>query len=104
MVITLDNNQTKNTEKIPVEFESSFLFQSKDFFQTGLIRIDYDRIDKRFLPFIFQSIEENCYYLSSNLIQKWFNTLLLVNRTCDIAKQFLMGDKNQITYLFQDEK
>jgi hypothetical protein len=103
VVITLENNSTVETNKIPIEFESAGIFISNDSFQTGFIRIDQEKLAKQFLPFIYFCSEENLFYLSSNLIQKWFNTLILVNQTCAIAKRFLIGDKNHITCLLKEQ-
>jgi len=103
VVITLENNSTVETNKIPIEFESAGIFISNDLFQTGFIRIDQEKLAKQFLPFIYFCSEENLFYLSSNLIQKWFNTLILVNQTCAIAKRFLIGDKNHITCLLKEQ-
>lgn len=75
--------------------KSSCVFVSNDSFQTGSIRIDPENVNKEFLPFVIQSS------LSSNLIEKWFNTLILVNQTCSIARRFLMGNPNHITCLLQ---
>jgi hypothetical protein len=103
VVITLDNNQTINTNKNSIEIQSSYIFISNDLFQTGFLHIDQEKILKEFLPFIYFSSEDNRFYLSSNLIQKWFNTLILVNQTCSIVKRFLIGDKNHITCLFKQQ-
>jgi len=101
--ITLDNNQIINSNKESIEFESSCRLISNDSFQTGFIHIDQDKIAKQYLPFIYFSSDDNLYYLSSNLIQKWFNTLILVNQTCSIAKRFLIGDKSHITCLLKPQ-
>jgi len=103
VVITLENNSTISTNRIFSELESSCVFISNDCFQTGLIRIDQEKIAKEFLPFISHSSEDNLCYLSSNLIQKWFQTLILVNQTCAIVKRFLLGNKNHITCLLKEQ-
>ena len=77
--------------------ESSCVFVSNDCFQTGFIRVDPEKISKEFLPFLVHSS------LSSNFIQKWFDTLILVNQTCTIARRFLMGNPNHITCLLQQQ-
>jgi hypothetical protein len=91
------------TKKVSVEQDPSFIFISNDSFQTGFIRIEQEKIPKHFLPFISYSQEENSYYLSSNLIQQWFHTLILVNQTCAIAKRFLTGDGSHITCLIKQK-
>jgi hypothetical protein len=108
VVITLENKNKEQDEiisnkKTPIEEESSCIFISNDSFHTGFIRIDQEKLAKHFLPFIFHSTEENSSYLSSNLIQQWFNTLILVNQTCDIAKRFLTGDGSHITCLIKQQ-
>jgi hypothetical protein len=103
VVTTLENNRTIDTDKISMEFESSWIFISNDSFQTGFIRLDQEKIAKQFLPFVYFSSEENLFYLSSNLIQKWFNTLILVNQTCAIAQRFLTGDGSHITCLIKQQ-
>jgi hypothetical protein len=103
VVITLENKQIPKTDKIPIESEPSFIFVSNDSFQTGFIRIDQEKLPKQFSPFISYYSEENVSYLSSNLIQQWFNTLMLVNQTCAIAKRFLLGNKNHITCLLKEQ-
>jgi hypothetical protein len=103
-VISLENHSTVSSNRIFQESKSSCLFISNDCFQTGLIRIDPEKIPKEFLPFISHSFEDNLYYLSSNLIQKWFQTLILINQTCTIVKRFLLGDKNHITCLLKEQE
>lgn len=107
VVITLENKTKEQDETLltkkqtPIEQESLYIFLSNDSFHTGFIRIDQEKIPKHLLPFIYHSLEDNLYYLSSNLIQHWFNTLILVNQTCDIAKRFLKGDGSHITCLIK---
>ena len=108
VVITLENktkeqNDTTLTKKGPVEPEPSFVFVSNDSFQRGFLHVDQAKIAKQFLPFIFHSLENDHYYLSSNLFQQWFNTLILVNQTCAIAKRFLTGDGSHITCLIKQQ-
>ncbi len=103
VVITLENKTKEQDKKSVIEEECSCIFISNDSFHTGFIRIDQTKLAKHFLPFIFHSIEENISYLSSNLIQQWFNTLILVNQTCDIAKRFLTGDGSHITCLIKPQ-
>jgi len=103
VVISLENNPTTQTSKIPIEFESTFIFISNDSFQTGFIRIDQENITKEFLPFIYYCSEENLSYLSSDLIHQWLNTLILVNQTCAIVKRFLIGDGRHITCLLKEK-
>lgn len=107
-VITLEN-KTKDQDdisvnkKVPIEQEPSSVFTSTDSFRTGFIRFDQTKIPKHLLPFIYHSTEDNIYYLSSNLIQQWFHTLILVNQTCAIAKRFLIGDGSHITCLIKQQ-
>ncbi|CAF2470656.1 unnamed protein product [Rotaria sp. Silwood2] len=103
VVITLENNQTTNTNKTSVEYEPLCIFTSNDSFQTGFIHINQENISKEFLPFISYYSEDNVSYLSSNLIQQWFNTLILVNQTCNIVQQFLKGDGRHITCLLKEQ-
>ena len=108
VVITLENHTRKQDEvlpskKLPMEEKSSCIFISDDSYHRGLLRIEHEKLAKHFLPFIFHSTEENCSYLSSNLIQQWFNTLILVNQTCTIAKRFLTGDGSHITCLIKQQ-
>lgn len=101
VVITLENNSTINKNQISNELNLSCILISNDSFQTGFIHIDQEKLAKQFLPFIEFSSQDNLFYLSSNLIQKWFNTLILVNQTCGIAKRFLLGEKNHINCLIK---
>jgi hypothetical protein len=109
VVITLENKtkeqeeETLLTKKVPIEQEPSCIFISNNSFHTGFIRIIQEKISKHLAPFIFHSTEENISYLSSNLIQQWFNTLILVNQTCSIAKRFLTGDGSHITCLIKQQ-
>jgi hypothetical protein len=108
VVITLENKTKEQDDstipkKGPIEQESSCIFISNDSFQTGFLRIDQEKIVKHLLSFIFHSTEDNIYYLSSNLIQQWFNTLILVNQTCAIAQRFLTGDGSHITCLIKQQ-
>jgi hypothetical protein len=104
VVITLETNQTTKLNEESIEFESSYVFMSNNSFQTGFIRIDQEKISKEFLPFIYYNSEENISYLSSNLIQQWFNTLIFINQTCAIAKRFLIGDGSHITCLLKSNQ
>ena len=70
--ITLENERKTKGNKIPIEFEPSCIFVSKNSFQTGFIRVDKEKIDKQFLPFIYSCSEENVSYLSSKLVRQWF--------------------------------
>ncbi|CAF3468953.1 unnamed protein product [Rotaria sp. Silwood1] len=103
VVITLENNQTAKTNKISTQYEPLCIFTSNDLFQTGFIHVNQENISKEFLPFISYYSEENLSYLSSNLIQQWFNTLVLVNQTCNIAQRFLKGDGRHITCLLKEQ-
>ncbi|CAF0874584.1 unnamed protein product [Rotaria sordida] len=103
VVITLENNQTTKSNKISMEYEPICIFTSNDSFQTGFIHVNRENISKEFLPFIYYDSEENVSYLSSNLIQQWFNTLILVNQTCNIVQRFLTGDGRHITCLLKEE-
>ncbi|CAF3368004.1 unnamed protein product [Rotaria socialis] len=109
VVITIENKTTKEQDdatankKMPVEQEASWLFTSNDSFQTGYLRIDQEKLARQFSPFIYHSSADNIYYLSSNLIQQWFNTLILVNQTCAIARRFLTGDGSHITCLIKQQ-
>ena len=98
------NNSIEPNDEENQESKSSYLFISNDCFQTGLIRIDPENIPKEFSSFISHSSEDDLCYLSSNLIQKWFQTLILVNQTCAIAKRFLIGDKNHMTCLLKEQE
>ncbi|CAF1399901.1 unnamed protein product [Adineta steineri] len=100
---TTEHDDTTKSKKVPIEPESLYIFTSDDSFHTGFIRIDEDKIPKHILPYIFHSSEDNIYYVSSNLIQQWFNTLILVNQTCAIAKRFLTGDGSHITCLIKQQ-
>ncbi|UJR30962.1 hypothetical protein I4U23_018474 [Adineta vaga] len=103
VVITLENNQTANLSKTTsLEIDSSFIFISNDSFQTGLIRINREKILKEFSSFIYNCNNDHSSYLSSNLIQQWFHTFILVNQTCAIVKRFLIGNTNHITCLFKE--
>ncbi|CAF1214401.1 unnamed protein product [Adineta steineri] len=102
-VITLDSNKTIKMTETSTHIESLFIFVSNDLFQTGFIQINQEKITKEFLPFISYCSEENISYLSSNLIQQWFNTLLLVNQTCAIVKRFLIGNGNHMTCLLKEQ-
>ena len=108
VVITLEN-KSKEQDDLPsskrtlIEQEPSCIFTSADSFHTGYLRIDQTKIAKHLLPFIFHSSEDNYYYLSSNLIQQWLHTFILVNQTCAIAKRFLMGDGSYITCLIKQQ-
>ncbi|CAF0869023.1 unnamed protein product [Adineta ricciae] len=112
VVITLENKTKESTDstttvppmkKAPVEQDSPYILTSDDFFQTGFIRIEQEKIPKQLLSFIYHSSETNLYYLSSNLIQQWFHTMILVNQTCAIAKRFLTGDGSHITCLIKQQ-
>lgn len=105
VVITLENKSKEDELKQPkpIEEKSSCVFISTDSFETGLIRIDQEKMIKQFHPFIYHSTEENQSYFSSTLIQQWFQTLILVNQTCDIAKRFLTGDGSHITCLIKQQ-
>lgn len=110
VVITLEtksktetNENVIRSKKSLIDSDSYALLISNDSFHSGLIRIEADKIDKHWLPFVFHSTEENCSYLSSNLIQQWFQTLILVNQTCSIAKRFLKGDGSHITCLLKQD-
>lgn len=103
VVITLENSSTLPTSKTQVENEPSCLFTSNDSFQTGLIRINQENIPKDFLPFLSYHAQENISYLSSNLIQQWFHTLILVNQTCTIAQRFLTGNERHCTFLLKEQ-
>lgn len=103
VVISLDTQQrssdeNSSTKKTPIEPETSCVFISDhSSFHQGFLRIEQDKLAKHFLPFIYHSIDDDQSYLSSNLIQQWLNTLLLVNQTCTIAQRFLIGDGSHIT-------
>ena len=102
VVITLETKTKDEPLKRPlIEQQLTGLFVSKDSFQTGRIEIDRKKLSKYFLPFVFHSIEENRSYLSSTLIQQWFQTLMLVNQTSAIAKRFLKGDGTHLTCLLK---
>ncbi|UJR15675.1 hypothetical protein I4U23_002609 [Adineta vaga] len=113
VVITLENKTkeqddsttttSSSSKKAPIEQDSPYIFTSNNSFQTGFIRIEREKIPKHLLSFIFHSSEDNLYYLSSNLIQQWFNTLILVNQTCAISKRFLTGDGSHITCLIKQQ-
>lgn len=108
VVITLDNevrsiDDNSSIKKTPVEPESSCIFISDNSFHQGFLRIEQNKLAKHFLPFVYHSTDDNQSYLSSNLIQQWFNTLLLVNQTCTIAKRFLIGDGSHITCLIKQQ-
>ncbi|CAF0811924.1 unnamed protein product [Rotaria sordida] len=108
VVITIENKNKEQDDieinkKKSIEQESSYLLVSNDSFHTGYLRIDQEKLAKHFLPFIYHSSDDNIYYLSSNLIQHWFNTLILVNQTCAIAKRFLTGDGSHITCLIKQQ-
>lgn len=106
VVITLEN-KTKDelATKKPnvIDEKSACVFISNDSFQTGFIRIDQEQMLKQFLPFVHYSSDEHHAYFSSNLIQQWFHTLILVNQTCNIAKRFLVGDGSHITCLIKQQ-
>lgn len=72
--------------------------------QTESIQINQNKLPKEFLSFCYFSSEDNSYYLSANLIDKWFYTFILVNQTCQIVKHFLNGNKTHITCLIKQEK
>lgn len=101
VVITLETKTHSETKKTPVEFESPFLFYSVDQFESGWIGVTEGKLNKSSSPFHYFSIEDNRTYLSSTLIHQWFQTLILVNQTCAIAKRFLKGDGSHITCLFK---
>ncbi|CAF3095073.1 unnamed protein product [Rotaria socialis] len=103
VVITLDNTSTTQTNKMPMEYESSCMFTSNNSFQTGLIYVNQEKISKDLQPFISCDSEENVSYLSANFIQTWFNTLILVNQTCNIVQQFLAGNEHQFTCLLKEQ-
>jgi hypothetical protein len=109
VVITLETKSQVNrdecrpirTKKPSIELEPSCLLISDDSFRTGSIRVDQNKLPKHYSSFVIQSIEDNHSYLSSTLIQHWFQTLVLVNQTCAIAKRFLQGDGSHITCLLK---
>ncbi|CAF0796477.1 unnamed protein product [Rotaria sp. Silwood1] len=108
VVITLENKKKEQDDitintKVSIEQEPSCIFISNDSFHTGYLRIDQEKLAKHFVPFVYHSSDDNMYYLSSNLIQHWFNTLILVNQTCAIAKRFLTGDGSHITCLIKQQ-
>jgi len=79
---------------------SSYLFISNDnHFQNGSIRID----SKDHLAFISHSSDDNFDYLSAKSIQKWFHSLIIINRTCTIVKQFLNRNHNSLTCLISEQ-
>lgn len=84
--------------------DQSSRFVSTDGFRKGFIRVDPQTINKDFHSFIQYSSEENQSFLSSRLIRQWFQTLMLINQTCAIAKRFLTGDGSHITCLVKDSK
>lgn len=109
VVITLENKSKDDQDDVkqltpPIEEKSACVFISIDSFQTGLIRIDQEKMIKQFHPFIHHSTDDNQSYFSSTLIQQWFQTLILVNQTCDIAKRFLTGDGSHITCLIKQQQ
>ncbi|CAF4081081.1 unnamed protein product [Rotaria sp. Silwood2] len=108
VVITLENKKKEQDDitinkKVSIEQEPLCIFISNDSFHTGYLRIDQEKLAKHFLPFIYHSSDDNIYYLSSSLIHHWFNTLILVNQTCAIAKRFLTGDGSHITCLIKQQ-
>ncbi|CAF3410799.1 unnamed protein product [Rotaria sp. Silwood1] len=108
VVITLENKKKEQDDitintKVSIEQEPSCIFISNDSFHTGYLRIDQEKLAKHFVPFVYHSSDDNMHYLSSNLIQHWFNTLILVNQTCAIAKRFLTGDGSHITCLIKQQ-
>lgn len=104
VVITLDNKtrEADDSKKPPAEPDSTCIFASDDGFQTGLLRIEREKVPKHLLPFVFQSPEDASCCLSASSLQQWFQTLLLVNQTCAIAKRFLTGDGSHITCLVKE--
>lgn len=104
VVITLENTSTEQANKVSMEYEPCCIFSSNDSFQTGSIRVDQEKLSKDFQPFISFHSEENVSYLSSNLIQQWFSTLVLVNQTCHTVQHFLTGNERHITCLLKEQK
>ena len=83
------------TKKPLLELDAGCLFVSDDSFRTGAIRVKPEKLGKQWQPFLSHAS------LSSTLLQHWFQTLMLVNQTCAVAKRFLQGDGSHITYLLK---
>lgn len=111
VVITLETKSkdqrgeepSSQLKKATIDLEAACLFVSEDSFQTGSVRINAEKLGKQWQPFLSYSIEKDSSCLSSTLIQHWFQTLMLVNQTCAVAKRFLKGDGSHITYLLKQQ-
>lgn len=99
----LDNEESiQRTNKSSVDFNANGLLSLDETLNCGFIRVDSENSSKLWRPFFHRSNEENLFYLSSNLVQQWFQTLILVNQTCAIARRFLKGDGSHLTCLLKE--
>lgn len=70
--------------------------------EDGRILVDLDSTDKSLKTFVKTCPIGQRSVLSSILVRKWFEQIILVNRTCAVAKNFLSGNVNSSSFLLKN--